>query len=83
MEGNFAIASHFPGRTAKQCRERWFSQHALADRKKGNWTAEEDDVIAALHKKFGNKWSKIAASMPGRTDNDVKVRRDGAWFDDL
>jgi myb proto-oncogene protein len=72
------IAKHFHGRTAKQCRERYHSHHSLAERKRGNWTAEEDKIIATMSKKIGNKWAKIAALMPGRTENDVKASWKGA-----
>jgi transcription factor MYB, plant len=29
-------------------------------------------VVLDLQAKFGNKWARIAAYLPGRTDNDVK-----------
>jgi hypothetical protein len=67
------IASHFPDRSAKQCRERYF-QHHVEVRKKGTWTKEEDDIIDRMHEELGNKWSMIATYLKGRTDNDVKVR---------
>ena len=69
-----SIASHFPGRTVKQCRER-YSQHSMAaERKIGPWSTEEDRILVENQKKFGNKWSIISVMLPGRTDNDVKVR---------
>ena len=45
-----------------------------SDRKKGNWTEKEDDHILSLQSKLGNQWTKIAAGLPGRSDNDVKNR---------
>ncbi|CAB4274326.1 unnamed protein product [Prunus armeniaca] len=40
--------------------------------KRGNYTQQEDDLILKLHEEFGNKWSMIAAKLPGRTDNEIK-----------
>ncbi|XVE66271.1 hypothetical protein DITRI_Ditri08aG0067200 [Diplodiscus trichospermus] len=40
--------------------------------KHGNYTEEEDSLIMKLHEEFGNRWSMIAASLPGRTDNEIK-----------
>ncbi|KAL0433230.1 UNVERIFIED_CONTAM: Transcription factor [Sesamum latifolium] len=40
--------------------------------KRGKYTKEEDDLIAKLHDVLGNKWSAIAAQLPGRTDNQIK-----------
>lgn len=34
--------------------------------KKGSWTTEEEQHLALLHVCYGNKWAKIAQSMPGR-----------------
>ncbi len=68
-----SIAENLPGRSGKQCRERW-CYHLRPNIKKGGWTEAEDDLIDRLQKKIGNKWTTIAESLPGRTDNDVKNR---------
>ena len=33
------------------------------------WAQEEDHLILQLVMRHGKKWSQIAASLPGRTDN--------------
>jgi len=38
------------------------------------WTAEEDIHILKLVELHGKRWSKIAASLPGRSDNGVRNR---------
>ncbi|MED6208542.1 transcription factor [Stylosanthes scabra] len=40
--------------------------------KRGNISAEEEDLIVKLHSSFGNRWSLIASHLPGRTDNEIK-----------
>jgi hypothetical protein len=66
-------AEFIPGRSGKQCRERWFNT-LNPDVKKGNWDLEEDYNIFRLYSIHGSKWSKIALSFPGRTENSVKNR---------
>ncbi|CAK9163309.1 unnamed protein product [Ilex paraguariensis] len=61
-------------RCGKSCRLRWMN-YLRPNLKTGNYSEEEEDMIMKLHHKHGNKWSVIAAHLPGRTDNDIKNYR--------
>lgn len=37
-------------------------------------TGNDDKILFELHNQHGNKWTTIAASIPGKTPNDVKNR---------
>ncbi|XWS10676.1 hypothetical protein CRYUN_Cryun38cG0017900 [Craigia yunnanensis] len=58
-------------RCGKSCRLRWINYLRL-DVKRGNFSKEEEETIIRLHETLGNKWSKIASHLPGRTDNEIK-----------
>ncbi|CAK7328102.1 unnamed protein product [Dovyalis caffra] len=58
-------------RTGKSCRLRWLN-YLRPDLRRGNITPEEQLLIMELHAKWGNRWSKIAKHLPGRTDNEIK-----------
>ncbi|KAI7740983.1 hypothetical protein M8C21_006894, partial [Ambrosia artemisiifolia] len=58
-------------RCGKSCRLRWMN-YLRPNVKHGNFTKEEEDVIIGIHNKLGNKWSKMAALLPGRSDNEIK-----------
>ncbi|KAG8079599.1 hypothetical protein GUJ93_ZPchr0007g3304 [Zizania palustris] len=58
-------------RCGKSCRLRWIN-YLRPDLKRGAFSQEEEDLIIHLHSMLGNKWSQIAAQLPGRTDNEVK-----------
>lgn len=65
-------AEQIPGRSAKQCRDRW-RNHLEASIKHGPWEPEEDALLLQLHAKHGNRWAAIARCIPGRTENAVKI----------
>ncbi|CAN1806329.1 Transcription factor MYB2 [Linum perenne] len=58
-------------RTGKSCRLRWLN-YLRPDVRRGNITLEEQLMILDLHSRWGNRWSKIAQHLPGRTDNEIK-----------
>ncbi|CAL9069115.1 unnamed protein product, partial [Musa banksii] len=58
-------------RTGKSCRLRWLN-YLRPDVRRGNITPEEQLLILELHSRWGNRWSKIAQFLPGRTDNEIK-----------
>ncbi|KAL4600386.1 hypothetical protein ACB092_11G195700 [Castanea dentata] len=72
-EGNWNAVQKHSGlfRCGKSCRLRW-ANHLRPNLRKGAFTAEEEQVIIELHAKMGNKWARMAAHLPGRTDNEIK-----------
>ncbi|XP_009120496.1 transcription factor MYB59 isoform X1 [Brassica rapa] len=58
-------------RTGKSCRLRWVN-YLHPGLKRGKMTHQEERLVLELHAKWGNRWSKIAKKLPGRTDNEIK-----------
>lgn len=62
-------------RDSKSCLERW-KNYLKPGIKKGSLTEEEQNLVIHLQAKYGNKWKKIAAEVPGRT-----AKRLGKWWE--
>ncbi|KAK9291285.1 hypothetical protein L1049_009474 [Liquidambar formosana] len=58
-------------RSGKSCRLRWLN-YLRPNLKRGPISVEEEDIVLQLHERWGNKWSRIAQRLPGRTDNEIK-----------
>ncbi|XP_022953992.1 transcription factor MYB83 [Cucurbita moschata] len=58
-------------RCGKSCRLRWIN-YLRPDLKRGAFSPQEERLILHLHSLLGNRWSQIAARLPGRTDNEIK-----------
>ena len=58
-------------RSGKSCRLRWMN-YLRPDLKKEPISKREEETIISLQQSLGNRWSTIAARMPGRTDNEIK-----------
>ncbi|KAI4301543.1 hypothetical protein L6164_034811 [Bauhinia variegata] len=72
-EGHWNSVARFAGlkRTGKSCRLRWLN-YLRPNVRRGNITLQEQLLILDLHCRWGNRWSKIAQYLPGRTDNEIK-----------
>ncbi|KAL6135408.1 hypothetical protein ACLB2K_067636 [Fragaria x ananassa] len=62
-------------RDPKSCLERW-KNYLRPGLKKGSLSPEEQSLVIELQAKYGNKWKKIAAELPGRTP-----KRLGKWWE--
>jgi len=68
-----AVATFVPGRSPKQCRERWTGQ-LDPSLNRDSWDQSEDSKLFELHNHLGNAWAKISSFLPGRSANSVKNR---------
>jgi hypothetical protein len=73
-----AVAQHFQGRTARQCRERWVN-YLSPQVRIAPWTIEEDQLLCSQVAELGHAWTLISRAFYGRSENDVKNR----WYTHL
>ncbi len=65
------VALSVPGRTGKQCREK-FKNDLRPNIIKDPWTSREEYILARSHCTIGNQWAEIAKFLPGRSENGLK-----------
>jgi hypothetical protein len=67
------IAESIPGRSGKQCRERYLN-HLKPKLNVEGWTPIEDALLFQMYTSNGSKWAMMTKVLHGRTDNAIKNR---------
>jgi hypothetical protein len=67
------LAEAIPGRTGKQCRERWLSKLS-PDFTLIPWTPEEDQTLIRCQSIQGNQWARFRSELPNRSVVQIKNR---------
>ncbi|KAL3665638.1 hypothetical protein V7S43_009074 [Phytophthora oleae] len=68
------VASYFPSRDRKRCRERFVNHLAPSLSSTGSWSPQDDQKLVRLQREKGSKWTKIAKEFCGRSPESVKNR---------
>jgi hypothetical protein len=68
-----AVAQMVPGRTPRQCRERW-NNYVNPDLSNEPWTDRDDQFLLSKFQELGSKWQMIADLLPGKSRNAVRNR---------
>lgn len=67
------IAKEMPGRTGRQCRDR-YKNYLVPGFFNGEWTKEEDEILCKKYLEYGSQWSKITQFFTNRNANSLKNR---------
>ena len=67
------LSSMLPGKTARQCRDRYVN-YLAPGLSHMEWSQQEDDLLKSLVEEYGQKWSLIAKKFPHRSPINVKNR---------
>lgn len=67
------IAMYMPGRTGRQCRDR-YRNYLVPGLFNGQWSPEEDNLLHQKFEELGPQWSRMMSYFPGRSANALKNR---------
>ena len=68
-----SIAKEMPGRTGRQCRDR-YKNYLIPGFFNGQWSTEEDLLLREKFKEYGSQWSKMMKFFNKRSANALKNR---------
>jgi hypothetical protein len=68
-----SVATMLPGRSARQCRERWLT-YLDPEVNRTPWTSEEDGLLFDVFQSHGPRWGSIVGFFLNRTQNNIKNR---------
>ncbi|KAG6586996.1 putative myb-like DNA-binding protein [Phytophthora cinnamomi] len=68
------IATHFPARDRKRCRERYVNHLAPSLAASRDWSAADDEKLLQLRRAMRSQWAKMARQFAGRSAESVKNR---------
>jgi hypothetical protein len=72
------LAQGIPGRSVRECRERWLNYHAGKTRSEP-WTPEEDELLIEKVNELGRRWGAMAPFFDGRSVTNIRNR----WYQHL
>jgi hypothetical protein len=72
------FATQLPGRSTRQCRERWCT-YLAPDVNRTPWTADEDRLLFDVQRMHGPKWGILVRFFCNRTQNNIKNRWYTIW----
>ena len=67
------IAQFMPGRTSRQCRDR-YCNYLTPEFYNMKWTQEEDALLYQKFQELGSQWAKMTQFFPGKNANNIKNR---------
>ncbi|OHT03738.1 hypothetical protein TRFO_06576 [Tritrichomonas foetus] len=67
------IAQMMPGRTGRQCRDR-YRNYLIPGFFNGQWSQDEDQLLHEKFNQMGPQWARMMQYFPGRSANSLKNR---------
>jgi hypothetical protein len=68
-----AIARQLPGRSPRQCRERWLT-YLAPDVNRTPWSTDKDGLLFDVVRTHGPKWGTLVGFFCNRTQHNIKNR---------
>jgi len=65
------VAEYIPGRTARQCRDRWVN-YLNPNIEKKEWNSDDDSLLKEKYLQYGPKWAIILQFFPNTSYNSLK-----------